>query len=143
VIPGASALLGDQLSWQYLCMELCDTGSAPGAVVQDQFPALTETGRILSQASPWFLCPEGSGQGPGTRTGGPTCVPWLVSASGRSSLSSWYLDMEHCDTGSTPGTYHFVRILLSVFALIFIRDIGLKLPFCVTSFCHLVISFIE
>ena len=34
------------------------------AVAQDQLWVQMETGRVLSQAAPQFLCPEGSGQVP-------------------------------------------------------------------------------
>jgi hypothetical protein len=43
--PGRPAL-----SWRYVC----------SSVAQDQLWAQTETGRLLSQAAPLFLCPEGS-----------------------------------------------------------------------------------
>ena len=59
LIPPASLCVGTPgrpaLSWWDLGMENCGTGSALGA---------DGTQRILSQAAPWFLCPDGSGQGP-------------------------------------------------------------------------------
>ena len=78
-----SVLLGDQLS--------------PGSiwvwrtVAQSQFWAQTETGRILSQATPWFLCPEGSRQVPQIRSGGLPCAHRCVYTSGRRTLSQRYL----------------------------------------------------
>ena len=59
-----SVLLGDQFSpggiWVWRTM------------AQDQLQVQTETGRILPQADPQFLCPEGSGQVPLSSSGGPT-----------------------------------------------------------------------
>jgi len=52
-----SALLGDQLSPRSIWVQR--------AVAQVQLRAQTETGRILSQTAPQFLCPEGSRQPPG------------------------------------------------------------------------------
>ena len=46
-----------------------------------------ETERILSQAAPQFLCPEGSGCVPWSRSVGFTCVLSCVSTPRRPSLS--------------------------------------------------------
>ena len=43
------------VSWEYLGMESCGTGSAG---------LQTKTRRVLSLAGPWFLCPDGSGRVP-------------------------------------------------------------------------------
>jgi hypothetical protein len=77
------------------------------SVLKDQFfPSVpgAETGRILSQAAPWFLCPEGSRQIPLSSSGGLTCVHRPVSTPGRPALSRHYLGMEHWATGSALGT---------------------------------------
>ena len=67
--PGRPAL-----SWRYVC----------SSVAQDQLWAQTETGRLLSQAAPWFLCPQGSGRvslssmGDPTYNHRPVCTPWRL-----------------------------------------------------------------
>ena len=56
-------------------------------VAQSQLWVQTETGRILSQSAPHFLCPEGSGQVPLRVSDGLTCAHRLVSTPGRPTLS--------------------------------------------------------
>lgn len=51
VLTGVSTLLGDQLS-PGIC--ICSS------VAQNQLQAFIETGRLLFQATPRFLCPDGS-----------------------------------------------------------------------------------
>jgi hypothetical protein len=63
----------------------------------------TETGRILSQAAAWFLCPEGLGWVPWSRSDGLTLAYSCVSTPGRPALSWRYLYIESCGTGSAPG----------------------------------------
>jgi hypothetical protein len=48
------------------------------SVAQDQLQTQMETRSLLSQAAPWFLCPEGSGWIPLSRNGGLTCTHRLV-----------------------------------------------------------------
>jgi hypothetical protein len=79
------------LFWLYLGIESYDTGSAL---------VLTETKRILSQAVPLFLCPEGSRQVPQSSNGGLTYALRCVSTPGRPALSQQYLGMESCGTES-------------------------------------------
>jgi hypothetical protein len=52
----------------------------------------------------WFLCPEGSRCVPLSRSGGLTCAHRLVHTCGRPVLSQRCLGIEHCGTGSAPGT---------------------------------------
>jgi hypothetical protein len=61
-----------------------------------------ETGRILSTAALWFLCPEDSGQVSLNTSGGLYCSLSFVSSLETSSIL-WYLGMEHCGTGSGLG----------------------------------------
>jgi len=70
-----SALLGDQLSTRGLWVQR--------AVAQGQLRAQTETGRILSQTAPQFLCPEGSIWSRNVRSSnvGLTCALKSVSTS--------------------------------------------------------------
>jgi hypothetical protein len=68
-------------------MELCGTESALGTVVKDQLLMQRENRRLLSQAAPWFLCPEGSGWVPLSSSGGLTCSHRLVDSLGRLALS--------------------------------------------------------
>ena len=90
-------------SGKNLCMESCSTGLAPGGVAQDQLPAKRETGMILFQAPPHFLCAEGSRWVHQSRSGGLTCDHRLVSIPGRPAL--WqYLGMQCCGTGFALGT---------------------------------------
>ena len=70
------------------------------AVTQNQLQVQTEPRRILSQADPQFLCPEGSGQVPLSRSGGLTCACRHVSTPGRPAHSQWCLCMESYSTGS-------------------------------------------
>ena len=49
-----------------------------------------ETGKILLQAAPWFLCPEGLRQVPLCRSGGLTCAHRHVHTPGRPALSWSY-----------------------------------------------------
>jgi hypothetical protein len=63
-----------------------------------------ETGRILYQAAPQFLCPEIFGQVTLSTSGGPTCAHRLVSTPGRPALSWNYLSMDLCGIGSALGT---------------------------------------
>jgi hypothetical protein len=62
-----------------------------------------ETGRILSQAAPWFLCPEGSRWVSLSRSVGLTCAHGCVCTPRTPALSLWYLGMEHYGTGSALG----------------------------------------
>ena len=78
-LTGVSALLGDQLSSGGICE--CRS------VAQDQLWAQTETRILLSQATPRFLCPEGSGWVPLSSSGGPTCTHRLVCTPGMLALS--------------------------------------------------------
>ena len=105
VLTGQSELLGDQLSPGVIW--LCR------AVAQYQLWVQTETGRILSQSAPHFLCPEGSGQVPLRVSDGLTCAHRLVSTPGRPTLSQQYSAMEHCGTGSSPGSVAPKQGLLS------------------------------
>jgi hypothetical protein len=70
VLTGMSAILGDQLSPGCICVS--------SSVAQDQFLVLRETGRLLSQTTPGFLCPEGSRRVPLSSIGGLTCAHRLV-----------------------------------------------------------------
>ena len=94
MLADVSALLGDHLS----------PGLIWRAVAQGQFQDQTETGKILSQAAPLFLCPEGSRWVPLSRGSGPTCAHRHVCSPGRPSPSQWFLGMECCGTGSISGT---------------------------------------
>ena len=89
------ALLGYQLSpggiWVW------------SAEAQDQLQAQMETGSILTQAAPQFLCPESSRWVPLSRSGGLTCAHSLVSTPGKPTLSRRYLRLESCVTGSVPS----------------------------------------
>ena len=58
--------------------------------------------RLLSQATPQFLCAEGSGQV--TLSGGPTCTHRPVCTPGNLDLSMCHLDMEHCGRGWSPAS---------------------------------------
>jgi hypothetical protein len=94
-----SVLLGDQLSlggiWVWR------------AVAQGQVWPQMETGRILSHAAPWFLCPEGSQWVPLSRNVGLTCAHKCFHTPQRWALSPrWYLVMKCCGTGSAPGADH-------------------------------------
>ena len=88
VLTGLSALLGDQLSLGSIFV--CNS------VAQNQLLVQTETGRLLSQAAPWFL---GSGRVHLSSSGGAHrlgCTPgWLA-------LSWSDLGMEPCGRGSAP-----------------------------------------
>ena len=53
-----------------------------------------ETGRILSLAVPRFLCPDGSGRVPQSRSGGLTCALRCVSIPGSPGLSWQDLSLE-------------------------------------------------
>jgi hypothetical protein len=94
VLTGMSTFMRDQLSpghtWVW------------STVAQDQLQVQMETGRILLQADFQFLCPDGSRQVPLRRSGGLTCVHRVVYTPGRPAFSLWYLDMDHCGTGSAP-----------------------------------------
>lgn len=71
--------------------------------------AQMETGTILSQAAPQFLCPEGFGQDSWSRSAGPTCAHKCFSTHGKSALSRLYLGIESCDTGLALGyTSHLI-----------------------------------
>ena len=69
-----------------------------------------ETGRILSQALPWFLCPDGSVRVP-LGSGILAEVMALPVLTGEFTLLGGYLSpdgiciwKEHCSTGSASGT---------------------------------------
>jgi hypothetical protein len=55
-----------------------------------------ETGKLLSQASQRFLCPEGLGQVPLSSIGGPTYAHGLLCKPGRLVLTWHNLGMEPC-----------------------------------------------
>jgi hypothetical protein len=59
-----------------------------------------ETGSLLSQATPQFLCPEGSGQVPLSSSGGPACTHSPVYTSGRLAPSRRYLGRDPCGRGA-------------------------------------------
>jgi hypothetical protein len=73
------------------------------AVTQDQLPVQMENEWILSQAAPRFLCPEGSGWVPLSRSSGLTCAHRHVWVSWRSALFLCYLGMVRCGTGIALG----------------------------------------
>ena len=68
-------------------------------MAQGQLRVQTEMGRILSQAVPWFLYPEGYSRTQWCLTSAHR----FVSIPGRPALSSRYLGMESSSTGSAPG----------------------------------------
>ena len=63
------AVFGYGALWHMISSRCCDIGSASSADV---------TEKILSQAVPQFLCPEGSGRVPRSRSDGLTCAYRLV-----------------------------------------------------------------
>jgi hypothetical protein len=69
----------------------------------------TVSGRILSPAVPWFLCPEGSGRVPLSWRGALTCAHRHISTPGRPALSPQYLGMEHCGIGLALGTKSLIQ----------------------------------
>jgi hypothetical protein len=75
VLAGVLALMGDQPSSGNICV--CST------VAQDQLWSQIETGRLLFQAAPWFLCPEASGQVLLSRSGCLPCTYRLFHTPGR------------------------------------------------------------
>jgi hypothetical protein len=107
VLIGVLALLRDQLSPNGICVW--------STVAQDMFLGQTETGRILSQAAPRFLCLEGSGRVPLSRSGGLTCAQRLVSTTGRPALSQQYLHMELCGTGLILFIYLSIYLFIYSF----------------------------
>ena len=76
-------------------------------MAQDQFWVQMENGRLLSQASPWFLCPEGSEQVPLSSSGCPTCTHRPVHTPGRLTPSRHFLGMEPFGRGSVTGRARF------------------------------------
>jgi hypothetical protein len=72
------------------------------SVAQDQL-WVQENGRLLSQAVPWFLCPEGSGCVPLSSNGDPIFTHRPVCTPRRLAPSWHYLIMEHCGRGSVTG----------------------------------------
>ena len=54
MLVGVQALLGDHLSPGSICVY--------SSVAEDHLWVKTETGRLLSQSAPRFLCPEGSSE---------------------------------------------------------------------------------
>ena len=97
VFTGVSGLLEDQLSpdgiWVW------------NTVAQEQLPVQTESRKILSQAALCFLCPEGSGQVPLSRSSSLTCVHRLLSTPGKPAFSLlWYLSIELGGTRSALST---------------------------------------
>jgi hypothetical protein len=59
-----------------------------------------EIRRILSQAAPRLLFPEGSGRVPWSRSSGLTCAHRHVHTPGRPDVSWQYLGIEHGGMGS-------------------------------------------
>ena len=82
----------EQKLWSYLCSQVCGhswgTSSLPmvfeygTAVAQDQLPEHSETRKILSQAAPLFLCPEGS-------QGDPSEQKWWSYLCSQACPHSW------------------------------------------------------
>jgi hypothetical protein len=104
--PGRPVLSGRNLD-----MESCVTGCS--SRVQ------TETWRIMSLAIPWLLCSDGSGR---VLMGQDFEQKWwsylcsqMYSIPGRPTLSHTYLGMEHCGTGSAPGTDPVIKSLSLLF----------------------------
>jgi hypothetical protein len=87
---GLFALLGDGLS--------------PGGICVCSSVAQTETGRLLSQAVPQFLCPDSSGQVSLSSSHGPTCSHRLVCTPGSLALFQSHLVLEPSGRGPAPGT---------------------------------------
>jgi hypothetical protein len=71
MLSSVSALLADQFFPGQIWVRR--------ALVQGLLQAQMEIRRILSQDAPSFLCFEGSGQVPQSRSDGPTCAHMCVS----------------------------------------------------------------
>ena len=95
VLTTMSALLNNQLFPGGICVWR--------TVARDQLWMQMETRRILSQAAPWILCPEGSGLVPLSRSGGLTCAHRFFCTPRRPALFWQYLGMEHCGAGLALG----------------------------------------
>jgi hypothetical protein len=106
------ALWGFLLGQEFEEMRCVDTPGKPAlswwfcvrsSVAQDQLWVMIETGRLLSQVAPWFLCPEGSGRVPLNSSGGPICTHRPVHTPGGLTPSWCYFSIETCGRGSATG----------------------------------------
>ena len=98
----------EQKWWSYLCLQVCqlswETSSLPAVFAYGELCHRFSSGHrwklegSYPQAAPQFLCSEGSGWIPQSRSGGFTCAHRCVSTPWRPALSWWYLGMESCST---------------------------------------------
>ena len=112
MLTGVLALLGDQLSLSGIWVW--------SVVAQDQLQVHMETGRILSQTAPQFLCSEVSRKVPYCRRGGHTYAHRHVSTRGRPALSQWYLVLKLWGTGSAGAQDQLSAQTKTLFWLIFV-----------------------
>jgi hypothetical protein len=112
------SLLGQEFEkkwWSYMCSQVCRHSQEMSSFLAVFVYALQwyrissgyrlkyETTRLLFQAAPDFLCPEGSRRYPLNSSGGFTCAHRLFCTPERLALSHCYLGMEPYGTRSALG----------------------------------------